>query len=132
MYQCTRYSFLKYCKQKIRVPIFPKVSKITTVSRLKSENPDILIKQKKNCRVGQNTAFCKSCIIWHAKYVSCKRAISTCFNIIWSHGCASTSIFCIKPYFDLLYIFLLLRMSEFSILKGFTVVNLVIFGKIGL
>ena len=60
----------------------------------------------KNCRGGQNRALCISCMIWDAmRPVHVLSPISTCFNIIWSHGCARTSIVCIRPYFDLFYNF---------------------------
>ena len=47
-------------------------------------------------------ALCISYMSWHAMgLVHALSPISTYFTIIWSHGCARTSIVCIKPYFDI-------------------------------
>ena len=52
-------------------------------------------------------ALCISYTSWNALgLVHALSPISIYFTIIWSHGCARTSIVCIQPYFDTPYNFL--------------------------
>ena len=76
-------------------------------------------------------ALCISYMSWHAMgLVHALSPISIYFTIIWSHGCVRTSIVCIKSYFTSPTIFHFIRMLEFSLLKGVTVVILATFGEI--
>ena len=78
-------------------------------------------------------AICISCMSWHAMcLVHALFPISIYFTIIWSHGCARTSIACIKPYFDISYNFSFHKDVGIFTPWGVIVVILATFGEIGI